>query len=311
VATIPAYNEERMIGRVVIETQKHVDEVIVVDDGSTDLTGEIAQRLGAKVVRHDTNLGYGATIKTALESGYSEQGDVVITIDGDGQHNPNNIPSLVRSITKNGSDLAIGSRFSKGREGGIPRRREFGVRLITRIVSAATNNKFNDTQSGIRAYSRKALRLLLPSLLSNGMGLSIEILMKARDHGLRIDEIPAEVVYKTGERTSSKNSFAHGGELVISIVELVAEKRPLLFIGVPGIASLVIGFLTLLLLFGIFNETRQLAIGTALLSIGSTLVGLVMVFGAVNLYSMNRWMRRIESHGRNQFSRPHLQTKVH
>lgn len=295
-----------MIGRVVIETQKQVDEVIVVDDGSTDLTAEIARRLGAKVVRHDTNLGYGAAIKTGLESGYSEQGDVVITIDGDGQHNPTNIPSLVRSIMKNGSDLAIGSRFGKGREGGIPRQREFGVKLITRIVSAASSNKFNDTQSGIRAYSRKALRLLLPSLLSNGMGLSIEILMKARDHGLRIDEIPAEVLYKTGERTSSKNSFAHGGELVISIVELVAEKRPLLFIGVPGIASLVIGFLTLLLLFGIFNETRQLAIGTALLSIGSTLVGLVMVFGAVNLYSMNRWMRRFESYSRNQFSQPHL-----
>ena len=167
--------------------------------------------------------------------------------------------------------------------------------MIAQTVSVAANNAFSDAQTGLRAYSRSTLEVLLPLLTSDGMGISTEILMKAKEQGLKIEEVPASVLYETGERTSTKNPIGHGGEIVLSIVELVAEKRPLALIGIPGLASLCVGITFLTLVFNIFNETRQLAIGTALLSIASTLIGLLMVFGATILYSVNRWRRRIES----------------
>jgi len=300
VVAIPAYNEERAIGGVVILAQRYADRVIVVDDGSTDLTAEIADRLGARVVRHPQNLGYGAAIRTCLEAGYKEGAEVVVTLDADGQHSPTIIPTLVKPILEGDSDLVIGSRFGSGVRKTIPKYREFGVKLITRGVSLATNSHLSDAQSGLRAYSRKALEALLPTLVSDGMGVSTEILMQAKERGLRVGEVPAEVSYDLGEPTSTKNPVSHGGEVVLSIVEQIAETRPLVYVGIPGLVCIGIGLYTLIIVLGIFNETRQLAIGTALLSIASTSIGLVLIVGATILYSMGRFRRRIESYIRNQ-----------
>ncbi len=298
VATIPAYNEERMIAKVIIEAQEYVDKVIVVDDGSTDLTAEIADRLGAKVVRHQSNLGYGAAIKSCLESGYKERAAVVVTIDADGQHRASDIPVLSKQILEGGSDLVIGSRFSGIESEELSNQRKFGIQLISRIVSTATRSKLKDAQSGLRAYSRRALEAIIPDLLSDGMSVSSEILMKAKERRLDIKEVPVEVFYNTGGRTSSKNSIRHGGGIILSVIELVAEKRPLIIFGVPGLASLTTGIVTLLIALSIFNETGVLAIGTALLSVGATIVGLLMVFSAIILYSLSRWRRQLENYTR-------------
>ncbi len=297
VATIPAYNEERMIARVIIDAQEYVDKVIVVDDGSTDLTAKIAERLGAKVVRHPSNLGYGAAIKSCLESGYRERAGVVVTIDADGQHRASDIPALTKQITEGGSDIVIGSRFSGTESDELSKRRKFGIQLISRIVSTATRTELKDAQSGLRAYSRRALEALVPNLVSDGMGVSSEILIKAKEQRLEIHEVPVEVLYNTGGRTSSENFVRHGGGVIVSVIELVAEKRPLMLIGAPGLVFLSIGLVSFLVVLGIFNETRQLAIGSALFSAASTMIGLIMIFGAMILYSMSRWRRQLEGSG--------------
>ena len=299
VATIPAYNEARNIGRIVLETLKYADVVIVVDDGSDDSTALIAEQAGAKVVRHGRNLGYGAAIKTCLEYGYRENGNVIVTIDGDGQHDPGCIPSLVKQITEGYNDIVIGSRFLTETKTKMSRHREFGVRLITGMLSATTHDKFSDAQSGLRAYSRRALHTLLPVIISDGMGISTEILIRAGEQGLKIEEIPAAISYETGGRTSTKNPFRHGGEVILSMVELVAEKRPLFFIGMPGLICFSIGIVSLLMVFNIFNETRQFATGTAMLSVASTLVGLLMLFGATILYVVKRLRKQLESFIKN------------
>ena len=296
IAAIPAHNEERMIGRVILEAQRYVDKVVVVDDGSTDLTAEIAERLGAKVTKHDQRLGYGSAIRSCLESAHNEGAEIVVTLDADGQHDASDIPELAKQILDGGSDIVIGSRFQGKESKGLPKQREFGIKIISRLVSRATGSDFTDAQSGLRAYSKKALDLILPGLRSRGMGVSTEILMSAKEHNLKIDEIPTEVTYSTGERTSSKNSISHGSEIIVSIIEFVAEKKPLIIFGIPGLASLTTGIFTLLIALSIFNRSGVLAIGTALLSVGATLVGLLMVFTSIILYSITRWRRQLETY---------------
>jgi len=178
VAAIPAFNEERTIAKLVLEAQKHVDVVLVCDDGSTDSTAEIAERMGADVIRHDRNLGYGAALKTLFGVARELDADVLVTLDGDGQHDPCEIPSLVEPVLEDKADVVLGSRFLNSKENGVPRYRRWGIRLISKLTGAASNHTFLDAQSGFRVYGRKALIGL--DLVENGMGSSVEILMKAK-----------------------------------------------------------------------------------------------------------------------------------
>lgn len=133
VVGIPAYNEEKTIAPVLLEAEKHSDVVLVCDDGSRDRTGEIASRLGARVLRHERNMGYGESIRTLLREARSLRADVFVTLDGDGQHDPSEIPVLVEGLMSEGADIAIGSRFLRG-DDSTPGWRRFGIRLINRIV---------------------------------------------------------------------------------------------------------------------------------------------------------------------------------
>jgi len=136
--------------KVILLTQKHVDKVLVCDAGSTDMTGEIAEKLGADVMRHKRNLGYGAARE--LDVG------IMITLDGDGQHDPNDIPLLVKPILEGGADVVVGSRFlEKAKAGEVPLYRRLGIKAITRLTGAASSCRVGDAQSGFRAYGRRAL----------------------------------------------------------------------------------------------------------------------------------------------------------
>jgi glycosyltransferase involved in cell wall biosynthesis len=204
VAGIPAFNEERTIAKLVLETQKYVDAVLVCDDGSTDCTAEIAERMGADVIRHEKNMGYGAAIKTLFTMARDLNADVLITLDGDGQHDPQEIPHLVEHVLKDKADIVLGSRFLGSEENGVPRYRSWGIRLISRLAGAASNYNFHDAQCGFRVYGHKALNGI--NLVENGMGSSVEILMKAKKEGLTVAEVPAKCQYRELERTSTKNT---------------------------------------------------------------------------------------------------------
>jgi len=159
IAAIPCFNEERFIGSVVVKAKKCVDTVIVIDDGSTDATGEVACEAGAVVYRHGQNKGYGAAIRSAIEKGRELGADVMVVLDGDGQHDPKDIPHLIKAILDGEADVVLGSRF-QGKYNEAPFYRHLGQRVLTTATNMTSGYRVSDSQSGFRAYSSKALDAL-------------------------------------------------------------------------------------------------------------------------------------------------------
>lgn len=246
VAGIPAYDEEKTIATVVLLAQKHVDKIIVCDDGSSDLTGEIARGLGATVIQHDRNLGYGAAIKSLFEEARAMGADVMVTLDADGQHSPEDIPKLLKPIQNNEADIVIGSRLLGGGGKGMPRYRRIGIKLITKMSNGAVKGKISDAQSGLRAYNKRAVQSL--RLQEDGMGVSAEILMKAGGQNLKVREVSIGANYK-GVDTSTHNPLRHGIAVIAAILRVIFYERPLRFLGIPGATLFLLGMMLGLIFF--------------------------------------------------------------
>ena len=204
VACIPAYNEEKTIGRVVRETRRYVDIVIVCDDGSSDRTSEEAARAGAIVIRHEKNMGYGAALRTLFLTAKRLNPDAMVILDADGQHNPADIPRLVKAVLAGEADVVVGSRLLRDTD--MPIYRAVGVRLITWLIRMTAYPRLKDAQSGFRAYSRRAVRLI--DVTEQGMGASTEILLKSALYDLVLKEVPVRINY-TGI-THKMNPWIHG-----------------------------------------------------------------------------------------------------
>lgn len=285
VAAIPAYNEERTIAKLVLAAQKYVDVVLVCDDGSEDLTAEIAERLGADVIRHKKNMGYGAAIRTLFSMARELHADILVTLDGDGQHDPREISRLVEPVLENKADIVLGSRFL-GSENDVPKHRRWGIKLITKLTGAVSNHKFSDAQCGFRVYGRKALEGL--SFFEDGMGVSVESLMDAEKKGFTVTEVPTGCNYHGLEKTSSQGAFGHGASVVMSILRLVVEDRPLLLLGLPGMVSLCVGVLFGIWMLQIYAVEQQITTNIALASMAFILIGMFSIFTAITLYAIAR-----------------------
>lgn len=287
VAGIPAYNEEKDIARVILLALRHVDAVVVCDDGSQDLTAEIAQKLGVAVLRHEKNMGYGAAIQALFEKARELNADLLVTIDADGQHDARQIPRLIQPILENKADIVLGSRFLQ-QNSDMPFYRRFGIKVLTKMTSGSRQeDTLTDAQCGFRAYNRKAIENL--TLEEEGMGVSAEALLKARDLGLMVAEAQVEVHYK-GLETSTHNPFKHGLGVISTIIRLVVEERPLIYLGIPGVALLSVG-----MFFGLWTiqlyyiaEPHYIATNVALASVAFTLMGIFCVFTAITLYAILR-----------------------
>lgn len=209
---IPAYNEELMIGDVINKCKEHVDDVIVVNDGSSDRTAETAEKAGAFVLSHGANKGYGQAlidgIKTALERGH----DVVITLDGDGQHNPDDIPKFLNAMKYFDADIVSGSRFL-GNFMASQFHRRFGIKVLTAIPYFLCGLHMSDTQCGFRAYRKEVFEKV--SLSDRGMGFSVELPIKAKQKGFSFMEVPVTVKYNNSVRL--KSSFRHGLKVLFAI----------------------------------------------------------------------------------------------
>jgi len=285
---IPAYNEEHSIAKIVLEAQKYADTVIVCDDGSTDMTAQIAERLGAEVIRHDENCGYGAAIKSLFCRAIEYGADVLVTLDGDGQHDASEIPHVIEPVIQGNADMVIASRFidAKGTSE-MPLYRKVGTKVITKMVNGSSRNGVSDSQSGFRAYNRQALEHL--SVSEVGMGASIQILLQASKHKLRITEVTSTCKYKNAESsTSTENPIKHGASLLMSIIKLIVEDRPLMFLGLPGISSLIVGTLFGVWMMNLYVEEGRIVTNIALASIGSLLLGCFMISTAITLYAIAR-----------------------
>jgi len=288
VACIPAYNVENVIFPVVKEIFNYVDKVIVCNDGSTDQTAKKAEEAGAVVISHEKNSGKGAALKSLFNYVKKINYDVLVTIDGDGQFLPEEIPKLTAPITKNESDVVIGYRFEDDSE--MPSYRKFGNKVLDKMTSAASELPFKDTQSGFRAYSKKAIDKI--KFFSEGFAADSEILVSASNQELRILEEKVTVKYDTGSKTSTLNPVTHSTDVIAKLIELIAVKSPLKFLGIPGTILVIIGLVYSGIVISIFNESGYFSIPSSLIALGSFVIGLVMMLAAVMLVAINILTRK-------------------
>ncbi len=283
---IPAYNENKTIGDMVKKSFQYADKVIVCDDGSTDDTAKIARENGAQVISHKKNEGYGAAIITLFDFARKENADITITIDGDGQHNPDQIPLLVSALQENNVDIVIGSRFLD-KNSHTPGYRKRGIKIITSAANFATDFKVSDSQSGFRAYSKRAIESIHPT--ETGMAVSTEILLKISNKGLSLAEVPISVSY--GENTSTKNPVPHGIAVLMNTLKFISVKHPIPFYGFPGIVLIVIGSIIGSEFLDAYLHKQVIFIGSLMAAIILFLVGTILCVTAVILFSMATLMR--------------------
>ena len=284
IACIPAFNEEKNIFNLVNDVSKYVNSVIVCDDGSTDDTVNEAKKSGAFVISNDKNLGKGAALKSLFDFARHSNADVIVTIDGDGQFLPEEIPKLTKDIEDGKSDIVIGYRFETEKD--MPSYRKIGNKVLDELSKKASNLNLRDTQSGFRAYSKKAIEKI--DFRHNGFVADSEILIDASTKNLTISEQHVTVLYDTGGRTSTQNPVRHGTGVMISLLEMILMKRPLTYLGIPGMIMSVIGIITSSFTLISFNETGYFSIPITLLSIVLFTVGVMLVLVSGILFSFNR-----------------------
>tara|TARA_Y100000817_G_scaffold48623_1_gene34590 strand:+ start:69 stop:956 length:888 start_codon:yes stop_codon:yes gene_type:complete len=278
---IPAFNEEKNIAAIIIGLKKITDEIIVCNDGSTDSTGEIAKELGAIVINHEKNLGYGAGIKSIFLKAKEMKSDMLVTVDADGQHDVRDITKIVTPIQEDKAEIVIGSRFLEKAEN-IPEYRKFGIKLITKVTNLSLNQSLTDSQSGFRAYSKKVLEKLV--LSDKGMGISTEILIKSNNFNFRIGEVPIKVSYE-GE-TSTENPVSHGTSVLFSTIKYTSIEHPIKFYGIPAIILLLSGSVFTYFAIQYYVEFGRLNTNVTLIGAGLFFIGIVLLIAAILLYSL-------------------------
>jgi len=278
---LPAYNEEKNIASVITKLKKITDSIIVCDDGSSDMTSEISKNLGAVVISHKKNMGYGAALRTIFQKSVELDSDILVTFDADGQHRVEDINKILQPLENNEADVVIGSRFLDN-ESKIPNYRKIGIKVITKVTNASLKKKLTDSQSGFRAYNKHALTQISPSEM--GMGISTEILIKASSKGLRIAEIPITVLYH--DDSSTHNPISHGTSVLVSTIKFTSIEHPLKFYGIPSIIFLIIGSAFTYSAIQYYVEIGRLNTNLTVIGAGATLIGLVLLISAILLYSL-------------------------
>jgi glycosyltransferase involved in cell wall biosynthesis len=279
---LPAYNEEQNIASIIMNLSKIYDEIVVCDDGSTDLTGPIAKKMGATVVTNSKNLGYGSAIKGLFQNFVKSDADILVTFDADGQHRIEDIKHVTEPIIKNKADIVIGSRFLEEHNTDIPKYRQIGIKTITNLTNIGSEIKLTDSQSGFRAYHKRVISDIIPS--ENGMGVSTEILIKAKKEQFRIKEVSIKVSYE-GD-TSTHDPVSHGVSVVLSTMKFISIEHPLKFYGVPGLVFLGIGLLFIIWTLQVFTESGIVLTNAALAGVGSIILSTMFLMTAIMLYSL-------------------------
>lgn len=285
-ACIPAYNEEKNIENLINSTKIHVDQVIVCDDGSTDKTASIAKNAGATVITHTKNQGYGAAIISLFDHCRAQNADVMITLDGDGQHDPNQIPILLDTLSQHNVDVVLGSRFLDD-SSHTPGYRKRGIKIITSAANFGADFKVSDSQSGFRAYSKSAINAIHPT--ETGMSVSTEILLKISNKGLSLAEVPISISYD-GD-TSEHNPVNHGLSVLVNTLKYVSIRHPLPFYAFPGIALIIAGLVSGGIFLDAYLNHQTVYYGSLLGSVVLFLLGAILIVTAIILFTMANLIR--------------------
>jgi len=216
VAVIPAYNEANHIADIVQAVLPHVEEVVVIDDGSSDNTSERALAAGATVLTHVINCGAGAATQTGLSYAFDFGADYVITFDGDGQHDAADIPGIVSFAEKEQKDVIIGSRFLTKNE--IPRLRIWGNKIANGITFFLSGISVSDSQSGFKVFSRHAISRI--NITANGFEFCTEIIRAIANENLSYAEYPIKVYYSEESMAKGQN-FSTG---IVTVFKLIVRS---------------------------------------------------------------------------------------
>ena len=277
---VPAYNEERFIGSVILKIKQHPVDVLVIDDGSTDRTADIARAAGALVHRHPVNLGKGAALNSGFQQARQHQPDAVAVLDADGQHLPEELPRILAPILTGQADICIGSRYIDDTSN-TPGARRFGHKLINLATSVPSGIYVSDSQSGFRAFSARAIELI--QFTSDDFTVESEMQFLAQEHGLRVVEVPITIRYTD----DAKRPAVRQGRIVLNgILRLVGQYRPLMYFGVPGAIALLGSIIMGVVVVQRYINTLQLAIGYAMITVLLAMAGLLMLSTGITLHSV-------------------------
>ncbi len=287
VAIIPALNEELAIGTVVILTKLHVDQVIVIDDGSIDKTPIIAKSAGAHVITLSKNQGKASAIFCGIEYARSCDAEVLIMIDGDGQHNPDEIPLLINKILQKKVDMVVGSRQIGDRHShsrsSIPLYRSFGQRTLDIATNFGSSYKSTDSQSGFRALSKRAIENM--NFQSEGYNIESDMNHHFARLGFSIVEVPISVRYDVPNK-HKKNPLSHGMEIIGHLIGIIGYKRPLLSFGLPGGICIISGLIAAFMTFTQYYENAHFPYMLAMISGFFIFMGILLVIGGLILNAM-------------------------
>jgi len=279
---LPAFNEGKNIASIITQLKKKYTLIIVCDDGSSDLTAEIAEEMGTIVIKHKKNLGYGAAIRSLFLKAQELDCDILVTFDSDGQHKISDIESVIKPIENKQANIVIGSRFLGNIEGEVPTYRKLGIKAITNLVNSNTKNKITDSQSGFRGYDKKTLEKIIPS--ESGMGVSTEILIKSNKYEFKIIEVPITIIYE--KEITSQQTLSHGTSVILSTMKFISIEHPLKFYGIPGILFLAIGLFFIVWTVQLFAIDGSIITNISIIGIGSIILGSILTMTSILLYSL-------------------------
>ena len=229
IVIVPALNEQETVAAVIADIRRDLGaDVLVVDDGSTDRTAEIARRSGASVVRHPFNLGVGAALRTGFRFAEAHGYQIAMQIDADGQHDPHEAARLLDRVQA-GSDIVVGSRFASGSgEYQVAFVRRTSMKLLSAVLSRRIGRPITDTTSGFRAFSRSAIELFATQYPSAYLSDTVESLLIAHYNGLSVEEVPVSMHERMGG-VASNNWFRSAYHLVrlVLVITLSRSRRPL------------------------------------------------------------------------------------
>jgi len=286
-AILPAFNKEVSIGSMVLHAKQHADHVVVIDDGSKDRTSEIAKLAGAECIRHPRNRGKGMALRTGFEHAGKNGCKVVITMDSDGQHDPDDIQKLILPILNGEADIVNGSRYMRGTDKNTPFYRRIGIKILDKATNLNSGLQISDIQSGFRSFARHTLPAF--KFKSNGIAIESEMLMDAANAGFRIKEVGIGVRYD--EDCSSENPIKHGLKVLVNVIHDMELNRPLYYFTLPGAIFIIIGLVMGLNFLQRFYNGGDLRFGPTLLMILLTLIGTFMAFTGIILHTMSKLIK--------------------
>jgi glycosyltransferase involved in cell wall biosynthesis len=281
-AVLPAYNEELVIGSLVLRTRQYVDRVIVVDDGSSDRTAEVARLAGADVVRLDHNTGKAYALLLGLRRALETGCNVAVMLDADGQHDPSEIQRVAGLVSIGSADLVIGSRFLDDKRK-IPSYRQFGQKTLDLFTNFGAKTKVTDSQSGFRALSRQALNNL--DFKSDGYNVESDMIAHFSAMGLPIMEVPITVSYDVPHK-HKKNPVTHGVGVLSRLIDLIIYRRPLLMFGIPGLFFVILGLAAGSRAFSEYYATSKFSYSMSMVSMLGLIMGMLLIIAGLLLSTL-------------------------